>query len=139
SGDTTPYHSSAGVCRTGVTWWLPSSATIIKSRPSVGVDDQYRACFSSGETLVGNTATELVVSLSALPVPSAGCDQRLKMPPPLFDANTIRLPSGVHTGTVSTDDSRLNRVSVAAPKCQIHTSFISPSAETATRVPSGEI
>src|SRR5262249_43202390 len=117
----------------------PSRATIITSRPPVGVDDQYTACFPSGETLVGNTAMELAVSRSALPVPSAGCHQRLKMPPARSDANTIRLPSGVPAGAVSTDDSKVNRVSVAAPKCQIHESFISPSDETATRVPSGEI
>ena len=48
----------------------------------------------------------LLVSSSAAPLPSAGCQKRRF----LFPLKTIRLPSGVQTGSTLPDPSNVNRV-----------------------------
>jgi hypothetical protein len=51
---------------------------------------------------VGNCALGLVVRRIGTPVPSAACQNRFGFPPPREDAQMMRLPSGVHTGLMST-------------------------------------
>ena len=71
----------------------------------------------SGVMLYGNSMASRSPSRSTDPVPSAACQYRFPAPPARSELNTIRRPSGVHTGYRSSAGSNVNLVSYRAVRC----------------------
>src|SRR3954465_2523122 len=117
---------------------VPDSGRIIRSNPVCGSFSSNARNCPDGCQDPGAWALALSVSRCTSPVPSACCQYKL-VAPPRADANTIRRPSGVHTGCVSLLCSNVSLVAVSLADSYTQTSICLPSETSiGSRGPSGE-